>query len=111
MRIALGHDHYETGPSVHYRPAPGPTFTSHAITITQPPAWYEQALCPQVDVGDIFYPPKGGPSADAIRICDRCPVENQCLTYALENNERYGVWGGKSERQRRRIKRDLGGAA
>jgi WhiB family redox-sensing transcriptional regulator len=69
-------------------------------------------LCPQVDVGDIFYPEKGGAASEAIRVCHRCPVIHACLAYALEHNERYGVWGGKSERQRRRLKRDqLGGAA
>jgi hypothetical protein len=43
----------------------------------------------------------------ARRICDACPVAAACLTYALENDERYGVWGGQSGRQREKLRRRM----
>lgn len=73
------------------------------MTATQPiPAWTEQALCAEVDT-DLFFPDKGAPTADAKRMCRGCPVRLDCLTYALDNDERHGVWGGLSERERRRL--------
>ncbi len=54
---------------------------------------------------EIFFPEKGGSSREAKRICSECPVRIECLNYALRRDERYGVWGGMSERERRRLKR------
>lgn len=67
-------------------------------------AWQEQALCAQTDP-ESFFPEKGGSTREAKRICVRCEVRSECLTYALENDERFGIWGGLSERERRRLKR------
>jgi WhiB family redox-sensing transcriptional regulator len=53
----------------------------------------------------VFFPEKGGSSREAKRICSECPVRIECLNYALRRDERYGVWGGMSERERRRLKR------
>lgn len=67
-----------------------------------PQAWREQALCAQV--GDLpFFPAKGESAAEGKAVCAGCDVREQCLAYALENNERFGIWGGKSERERRAI--------
>ena len=44
-------------------------------------------------------------TAEAQMHCRRCPVAQECLEYALEESEKYGIWGGKSERQRRRLRR------
>jgi WhiB family transcriptional regulator, redox-sensing transcriptional regulator len=67
--------------------------------------WREDALCRQVG-GDWWYPEKGGDKgAPAKQICAQCPVTAECLEWALENRERYGVWGGVSERERRRLLR------
>ncbi len=67
-----------------------------------PHAWREQSLCAQI--GDRpFFPEKGESAAEAKAICAKCDVREQCLAYALENNERFGIWGGKSERERRAI--------
>lgn len=68
--------------------------------------WQERAICRQVDIGDMFFPDKGGSTKEAKRICAVCPVAAQCLEYALVNEERFGIWGGFSERERRRLKRD-----
>jgi WhiB family redox-sensing transcriptional regulator len=67
-------------------------------------SWRDDALCAQVDTGDIFYPPKGASSRDAKRLCGLCEVRQQCLDFALTTEERYGIWGGLSERERRRIR-------
>ena len=54
---------------------------------------------------EAFFPEKGGSTREAKRICAACPVRDDCLQYALENDERFGIWGGLSERERRRAKR------
>lgn len=71
-------------------------------SLPQPPAWMVDALCAQVD-HDGFFPEKGGSTQEAKKVCSACPVTRLCLEYALERNERFGVWGGKSERERRRM--------
>ena len=48
---------------------------------------------------------KGGSTREAKRICGECPVRAECLEYALEEDERFGIWGGMSERERRKLKR------
>lgn len=66
--------------------------------------WQERALCAQTDP-EAFFPEKGGSTREAKRICLTCPVRNECLEYALAHDERFGIWGGLSERERRRLKR------
>ena len=67
-------------------------------------SWMEQALCAQTDP-EAFFPEKGGSTREAKKICAQCPVRAQCLEYALANDERFGIWGGLSERERRRLRR------
>ena len=67
-------------------------------------AWQSDALCAQTDP-EAFFPEKGGSTRDAKRICTSCEVRAECLEYALQNDERFGIWGGLSERERRRLKR------
>lgn len=68
-----------------------------------PLGWQERALCAQTDP-EAFFPEKGGSTREAKRICDSCEVRAECLEYALANDERFGIWGGYSERERRRLK-------
>lgn len=68
--------------------------------------WQEQALCAQTDP-EAFFPEKGGSTREAKRICQACPVQDDCLEFALEHDERFGIWGGLSERERRRLKREI----
>lgn len=68
------------------------------------PEWHEQANCAGTD-GDQFFPEKGGSVREAKRICSRCNVRQQCLEWALANDERFGVYGGLSETERRAIKK------
>lgn len=69
--------------------------------------WQERALCAQTDP-EAFFPEKGGSTREAKRICLGCEVKDECLEYALANDERFGIWGGLSERERRRLKRGIG---
>ena len=68
--------------------------------------WQERALCAQTDP-EAFFPEKGGSTREAKRICLGCEVRDECLDYALAHDERFGIWGGLSERERRRIKRGI----
>ncbi len=72
--------------------------------------WQDQALCAQTDP-EAFFPDKGGSTREAKRVCRSCEVRAECLEYALEHDERFGIWGGMSERERRRLKRQAVPAA
>jgi WhiB family redox-sensing transcriptional regulator len=69
------------------------------------PEWQERALCAQTDP-EAFFPEKGGSTREAKRICQGCDVRAECLDYALAHDERFGIWGGLSERERRRLRRE-----
>ncbi len=66
--------------------------------------WQERALCAQTDP-EAFFPEKGGSTREAKRVCLSCDVRVECLDYALGNDERFGIWAGLSERERRRVKK------
>jgi WhiB family redox-sensing transcriptional regulator len=66
--------------------------------------WQERALCAQTDP-EAFFPEKGGSTREAKRICQGCDVRAECLEYALGHDERFGIWGGLSERERRKLKK------
>ena len=66
-------------------------------------SWRLDALCAETDP-EAFFPEKGGSTREAKRVCVGCDVRSECLEYALSNDERFGIWGGLSERERRRIR-------
>ena len=68
------------------------------------PSWTEEANCKGADA-DIFFPERGASTRKAKSICRACSVQEDCLEFAIENSEKFGIWGGLSERERRRIKR------
>ncbi|WP_052090722.1 MULTISPECIES: WhiB family transcriptional regulator [Modestobacter] len=70
-------------------------------------SWQERALCAETDP-EAFFPEKGGSTREAKRICTGCEVRAECLEYALTMDERFGIWGGLSERERRRLRRQAG---
>ncbi len=72
--------------------------------VTIDTSWQDDALCAQSDP-EAFFPEKGGSTREAKKICGRCPAADACLQYALDNDERFGIWGGLSERERRDLKR------
>ncbi|WP_308820289.1 WhiB family transcriptional regulator [Pseudonocardia alni] len=77
--------------------------------LSEPPPveldWSELGLCAQTDP-EAFFPDKGGSTREAKRICSGCEVRAECLEYALANDERFGIWGGLSERERRHLRRE-----
>lgn len=68
------------------------------------PEWMADGACAEVG-GDVHFPEPGEPTKPAKTVCARCGVREICLQYALDNGERHGVWGGLSERERRRLQR------
>lgn len=58
-------------------------------------------------IAQLFYPGPGENADEAKRICAACPVRRPCLEWALANAE-FGIWGGTSERERRRINKQRG---
>jgi len=67
-------------------------------------AWQDKANCLGVDP-DLFFPERGASTREAKEVCRGCEVKDNCLEYALENGEKFGIWGGLSERERRRLRR------
>ncbi len=67
--------------------------------------WKQFANCLGVDP-DLFFPERGASTKEAKRVCSACVVRQECLEYALENGEKFGIWGGMSERERRRVRRE-----
>ena len=65
--------------------------------------WRLDALCAETDP-EAFFPEKGGSTREAKRVCAGCDVRAECLEFALSNDERFGIWGGLSERERRRLR-------
>ena len=70
------------------------------------PSWRDEALCRGFDLG-VFFPDEGDAAAisAAKEICSSCPVADECLAYAVENNQTEGIWGGTTRQERRRLRR------
>lgn len=62
--------------------------------------WRTRAACRTVPDPEIFFPSPGGDTRPAKRVCRHCPVQAECLAYALRRGETSGVWGGRSPRER-----------
>lgn len=69
-----------------------------------PNRWQTRANCLGVDP-DLFFPERGASTREAKSVCAGCEVKADCLEYALTNGEKFGIWGGLSERERRRLRR------
>lgn len=69
-------------------------------------AWYEDAACAS-HAAEVFFPPSDVPGAaqKAKAICAGCPVQAECLGFALETAQSEGVWGGMDAGERRRLRR------
>lgn len=68
-----------------------------------PLSWMDHGACVGEDQ-DLWFPPEKSNAKTAKRICAACPVRLECLEYAVEGNERYGVWGGLSYKERQAIR-------
>jgi WhiB family redox-sensing transcriptional regulator len=69
-----------------------------------PDMWQELAACHGIDP-DVFFPTSEEEAGPALAYCGACGIREMCLAWALKNGERYGVWGGLTEQQRRRLVR------
>ena len=79
------------------------------MSYPQQESWAARGACRHSDP-DLFFPVAGrGPAlrqlARAKSVCERCPVRVQCLEYALQSGQSFGVWGGASEEERRLMRR------
>ena len=86
-----------------------PSFTvigGELVRLFHRPRWMERAACRGLPT-DLFFPERGGRAAAsaAKAVCAACPVSDDCYEYAFASHERHGIWGGTSERERRRIRR------
>ncbi len=70
--------------------------------------WMARGNCAE-ESPSLFFPSDGVGVEVAKKVCTDCPVKALCLEYALENRIDHGVWGGTSERERRRILRSRNG--
>lgn len=70
------------------------------MTFTQ--AWVDRAVCKQTADPEAWW--TVNITAEVRQICCGCPVRSECLQYAFDNNERYGIWGGLSEGERASLK-------
>lgn len=73
------------------------------VVIPDRPAWQAAANCRGVDP-ELFFPQRGESTREAKQVCAGCTVRADCLDYAIANGEKFGIWGGRSERERRRIR-------
>ncbi|WP_306796514.1 WhiB family transcriptional regulator [Nocardia sp. XZ_19_369] len=67
-------------------------------------SWHRQAACAETDP-DAFFPDRGGNARDAKRVCSSCDVVRECLNYALDHDQNFGVWGGMTPPERHRFAR------
>ena len=81
-----------------------------ADAATEELGWQEYSNCLGVDP-DLFFPERGASTREAKEVCRACVVREECLEYAIVNGEKFGIWGGLSERERRRIRRERSIAA
>ncbi|WP_210115468.1 WhiB family transcriptional regulator [Mycobacterium sp. DL99] len=74
--------------------------------VTGQEGWADEAPCKESDP-EAWFPEKGGSAREAKAICGTCPVKAPCLQWALDRDERFGIYGGATERDRRRMKKEL----
>jgi WhiB family transcriptional regulator, redox-sensing transcriptional regulator len=74
------------------------------LTEVREMTWADWAICGETDP-EAYFVEKGGSTLPAKRVCAGCPVQQECLDYALDHEEQHGVWGGLSARERRDITR------
>ena len=77
--------------------------TIGAVALENEFPWQAFALCAETDP-EAFFPEEGGSTREAKKICAACDTRVECLQYALDNDEHFGVWGGMSGRERRKLK-------
>ncbi|MHB1930501.1 MAG: WhiB family transcriptional regulator, partial [Acidimicrobiales bacterium] len=81
-----------------------PSLTALVVAEVADRSWQRRANCMGVDP-DLFFPERGASTREAKEVCRGCVVREDCLEYAIVHSEKFGIWGGLSERERRRIRR------
>ena len=76
----------------------------HGIFPAEDLSWQREANCLGVHP-DLFFPERGASTREAKEVCRGCIVQGECHEFALRNGEKFGIWGGMSERERRRLRR------
>ena len=76
----------------------------HGIFPAEDLSWQREANCLGVHP-DLFFPERGASTKEAKEVCRACVVKDDCLEFALRSGEKFGIWGGMSERERRRLRR------
>ena len=94
----------DTRPDHHGHPAAARSFGA----LPEDDTWVAEAACRDASP-DLFFSDRAEDIRAAVRICRRCPVAEECRAVALASGERFGVWGGQTERQRRRELRQTAG--
>ena len=84
----------------------GIDLTSLPTNPAPPDMWQDQASCHGIDP-DVFFPTSEEEAGPELAYCSACRIREMCLAWALKNGERYGVWGGLTEQQRRRLARQV----
>lgn len=77
---------------------------NHVVDEIESRMWQERANCLGVDP-ELFFPPPDASTKEAKGTCRSCGVRPECLEYALRHGEKFGIWGGMTERERRRMRR------
>lgn len=80
------------------------TLLSDLVDMATETSWMSWGLCAEADP-ELWFPKVGEPLRPARKICGDCPVREECLEYALDNDMQAGIWGGLTLRERRRVKR------
>ena len=77
-----------------------------AVRPFEPATWRDRAACVGAE-REVFFPTQGEDVRRAKAVCAACPVRADCLDYAMRWDIRYGIWGGLSEKQRRRLRHEV----
>jgi WhiB family redox-sensing transcriptional regulator len=91
-------------PRYHHRMRASALWTEEDPAEVRPDSWKSRALCSQTDP-EQFYPEKGASVRAAKDVCARCEVRADCLEYAIEKGDRFGVWGGMTYGERKGLVR------
>ena len=76
-----------------------------ALTTGHDLTWQDGANCKGANA-DLFFPERGASTRAAKAICGECAVRADCLEFAITTGEKFGIWGGMSERERRRVRKE-----
>lgn len=84
----------------HYKPEQRDALGDALSAVVSPPPWMRHGVCRNDPNPDLWFPNPCETGDEAVALCARCPVAQQCREYALEHAIPHGVWGGVTARQR-----------